>query len=99
MDDAVRKIIEGNIDNALKFPKEHEKGYRDSVAKLGIEPSLETMLSYFSGLLLGLFLAYYRFKKNCEPNIEEIDEFHDLMKRRVWELRQKLLETRLHEEK
>jgi hypothetical protein len=99
MDKEVRQIIERNIDNAIKFPKEHEKGYRDYVSKLGIEPNLETMLSYFSGLLLGLCSAYYLYKKNREVTKEEIDEFHDLMKRRVWELRQTLLETRLKEEK
>jgi hypothetical protein len=97
MDNDIRKIILKNIDNVLENPKQIEKGYCKNIVKLGIEPTLETVLSYFSGLLLGTFIGYYMYRYDRAVTEEEINEFHDLMKRYTGTLRETFLQTRLEE--
>ena len=97
MDDDIKKIILKNIDNVLEDPKYFEKGYCQNISKIGIEPTLETVLSYFSGLLLGTLIGYNMYRYNRATNEEEIGEFHELMKRYTGTLRETFLQTRLED--
>ena len=60
MDEKVRRILESNIDTFLKHPKETEKSIREYLIKQGVEPNLETILAYLTGMMFGLIEGYYR---------------------------------------
>jgi len=95
LDSTARDILEENIDGVLERPEEFEQGYRKVLREMGVEPNLETVLSFISGFLQGLIWDYYLRVKQRNMNPEEIADLTKLMKRRAWELRHAFLLTRV----
>ena len=97
LDKEARSNIEDTVDLLLKDPKKYEVSYSEALKKLGIEPSLETVLSFSSGYILGLTAGHIISRYKRIMKIEEVTEFLNLMKRRAWELRQAFIGTRIEE--
>lgn len=95
MDNNVRSLVEEEIDNILKSPKETEEDARFVLTLQGIEPNLETVLSSITGMILGRVMQVYRliYKRKMTP--DELIELVELLKRRAFELRQAFISTRI----
>lgn len=96
MDEKVRRIIESNIDTFLKYPKETEKGIKEYLKKQGIEPNLETILAYLTGMMFGLIEGHYRTLYGRGQTRDEEKDVLDILKRRAMELRYSFIETRIN---
>jgi len=85
----IRLFIEEAIDDCLSKPLEEYEKRSKQLASIGIEPNLETVLSYISGLIMGAVAAYTVIE---EFDDEEIDKHmkatRELLERRAWELRE-----------
>jgi len=94
LDKNIRSLLEQSVDNFISDAHEMETQARDRILKLGIEPNLETVLSYLCGLLMGLVVT-----KSVEKHgsLRKQDEHGatELLKRRAWELRQVFINTRV----
>ena len=95
LDPEIRRIIEKNIDNAIKSPTEHEEGFKDYLSKLDIEQSIDTVLAFFAGNLYGIFYSFYINKFKRIPDLEEKIEYQELMKTWAEELREAFILTRI----
>lgn len=95
LDDEVRILVEKNIDAIIKKPKEIEEAYRFILREQGIQPNLETILSFITGMLAGIADSFYRFKYERLTNLDEKDELIELLKRRAFELRQAFIGARI----
>jgi len=95
LDNNVRSLVEEEIDNILKSPKETEEDARFVLTLQGIEPNLETVLSSITGMILGRVMQVYRliYKRKMTP--DELIELVELLKRRAFELRQAFISTRI----
>ena len=97
MDKTLRVYLEEAFDKFIREPKEYEKAYSILLRMQGIEPNLDAILSFISGYMYGCMIAYYIFTYDRKPTPEEDRAFHELMKRRAWELRQAFIATRIEE--
>ena len=97
LDDSVRTMIERMSDSWMKDPKATEETYRFILEKQGIEPNLETVLSFIAGIIVGASDGAYSIKYNRLMNVDERKELTDLMNRRIFEIRQALASTRIEE--
>ena len=95
MDDGIRTIVEKNADSAIKKPKVAERAYANILRSQGIEPNLETVLSFLMGHLTGIVDGMYVHKHKRLPTSDENDELNQLLKRRAWEIRQAFMSTRI----
>jgi len=90
-----RLSIEKNFDAIIKDPRLSEEKFSAILRIQGIEPNLEALLSFISGMLFGTTDAMYVIMKNRHMNYEEVIEFNKLLKRRAWEMRQAFIGTRI----
>jgi hypothetical protein len=97
LNDSTRTMIEKMIDSWMKDPKVTEKTYRFILEKQGIQPNIETVLSFLTGIIIGTSDGAYAVRYNRLMNVVERKELTELMNRRVSELRQALLSTRIEE--
>lgn len=97
LDKDARTVLERNVDDILKKPKGMEETFSSTLRAQGIEPNLETVLSFITGLLLGIVEGIYDCKYDRLMNSDERDELDELLKRRAWEIRQALMSTRIGE--
>ena len=88
LDDAVRMIVEKNIDEILKEPKKYEVAYRSLLRQQGIEPNLEAILSFMTGMMAGLADGLYFGKYDRMTDVDEKRELIKLFGRRAFEIRQ-----------
>lgn len=95
LNDNLRTALEKSIDNFLKNPEGSEKNVSGVLIKQGIEPKLDTILSFLVGNAFGFVLSWYATKHQRTPTSDEFDDFNQLMKRRAWELRQAFIGTRI----
>jgi len=95
LDDEIRIALEKNIDSILKDPEDHEKTWRSMLIGQGIEPNLETVLSFLIGDLYGLVWGYYIFRHARDMNIEEHKDLIAVLRRRAFELREAFIGTRI----
>ena len=91
LDRDVRIFIEETIDDMLKDPKSHFESYRDGLMTLGIQPTLETILAYISGIVIGIALGRWVMLKRRYPTPEELTEMVLLLSRRAKELREEFI--------
>jgi len=91
LDRDVRIFIEETIDDMLKDPKSHFESYRDGLMTLGIQPTLETVLAYISGMVIGAALGRWVISKRRSPTHEELTEIVLLVSRRAKELREEFV--------
>jgi len=97
LDPPLRAALEEAFDDFIREPKEYEKAYSILLRMQGIEPNLDSILSFISGYMYGCIIAYYKFIQDRKPTQEEIRNFFELMKRRAWQLRQAFIGTRIEE--
>jgi len=96
LDRKIRAAFEEAIDNFIKEP-DSEENISVILQAQGIEPNLETVLSFIAGTAWGLVQGYYVTRHGRMMKTEENEEFIQLMKRRAWELRQAFLSLRMKE--
>ncbi|MEM2111738.1 MAG: hypothetical protein QXX08_07660 [Candidatus Bathyarchaeia archaeon] len=95
LDRDARMILEDEIDRALKEPQTIERAYKIFLRAIGIEPELDTILSFMVGVVYGRTADIYALKYKRWPSQEELSEFIPLLKRRVAELRESFFKTRI----
>lgn len=95
MDKDVRIKLEKEVDSILKDPKWVEETFSSALRAQGIEPNLETILSFITGLLVGIADGVYFLKFSRSMNSDEIVELVELLKRRAFEIRQAFISTRI----
>ena len=97
LDRDARSLVEMEIDGALKDSVNYEKNIRTVLRVQGIEPNLETVLSFITGLIWGRLIGFYSSKYHRHLNRGEMREVSQLLKRRAFELRQVFISTRIEE--
>ena len=95
LDNTARIVVEKNIDSMINTPKETEETYRFIIGDQGIEPNLETILSFVTGMLMGVVDGFYYSKYKRLMDNDERNELLELLKRRAFELRQAFISTRI----
>ncbi|GAH37057.1 unnamed protein product [marine sediment metagenome] len=85
----IRLFIEEAIDKCLSKPLEEYETRSKQLASIGIEPNLETVLSYISGLIMGVVVTYTLVEKVNDAEVKTyIKSTRELLERRAWELRE-----------
>jgi len=97
LDPPLRVALEEAFDSFIREPKKYEKGFSTLLRMVGIEPNLDSILSFISGCMYGCMIAYYRNSYRRSPTKEEYRAFNEWIKRRAWELRQAFIGTRIEE--
>ena len=97
LDDEARITVEANLDDAIRNPEVAERAFKLVLRKQGIEPTIETVLSYVVGNLHGLVYGFYIHKHGRILNDDENKDLADLLRRRAFELRDAFLRTRIEE--
>ena len=92
----IRNWIESYIDNILKNPEETEKAAKTVLADMGIEPSIETVLSYIIGVNMGSISAMADLMDELDKEYTPI-EFYPLLKRRILEIRDSMIKVRFRQ--
>ena len=95
LDEDARIMVEKNIDIVIKEPKKYEEAFRSILKVQGIEPNLETILSFIIGLLAGMADGIYVFKYERTTNADEKKELMELLNRRAFEMRQAFVSIRI----
>ena len=95
--DEARSYLESNIDMMLSDPDWWERNISNLLQRQGIEATLETILSYISGMLGGHVDGFYQSHYSRKITNDEWLEFDQIMKRRAWEIRQAFISTRIKE--
>jgi len=95
LDDRARIALESCIDDTFKDLEGYEESVSLILREQGIEPDLESILSFIAGFLNGLAHAYYLREYDRPMNDIELDDLSKIMKRRAWELRQAFMSTRV----
>jgi len=98
LDEKTRLWIETSIDEILENKEKYEKSTRIALRAQGIQPNLETVLSFITGTACGLIFGYYRVKYNRDPSENETIELLQILKRRSSELREAFVSTRIEED-
>jgi len=60
LDNDVRLAVEKNIDSILKDPEGFLKTFQMALWEMGIQPNLEAILAYITGLLFGIAGSFLR---------------------------------------
>jgi len=92
-----RSMIETEVDFYLKNPKTVEERARMVLRAQGIEPNLETVLSFIVGWLMAQVSMFYHVRHKRDISRDEFTELVQLLKRRAFELRQAFISTRIEE--
>jgi len=80
--------IEEMIDSALEDPKGLADHIQSLLLEVGIDPNLETILSFVNGVIFGVVGKNIRqWEKANETN------YVSIMERRSWELRQAIIKA------
>jgi len=93
-----RESFEKSIDEVLKDAPKFERIFSDILVNLGIEPNLETVLSFLGGAIFAMYIAKFVLKGDIsDTDVKEIKDFSDILKRRAWEIRQSMIQARIEE--
>lgn len=95
LDDDARVALEANIDDFISKPKDTERAYSIALREQGIEPNLETILAYITGMLTGVVYGVYLWKYERLLKPDELKVLIGLLKRRAFELRLAFMDTRI----
>ena len=85
---ALRGALEKSIDNFLEDPQKNKTRFTEILKLQQIEPNLETILSYHIGFLYGIITHQFSRIHNRMPNLEEMNEIMDIIKKRMREMRE-----------
>ena len=91
LDRDVRIFIEEVIDDMLEDPELYFESYKEGLMTLGIQPTLETVLAYISGIVTGAALGRWVMLKRRYPTPKELTEMVLLLSRRAKELREEFI--------
>ena len=80
LDDDARIAVERAIDELIEEPKETEDEVHLILIAQGIEPNLEAVLSYLTGMLFGLISGFYFSKYHRDLNQDEQNELIECLK-------------------
>ena len=89
----IRLFIEKQFDYFYDEPEEWMKIATSVLADQGIQPNLETILSYLVGMTLGGTFEFIRTKFKRDWTDEEAKAVSSLMARRAFEIRQHFAAT------
>ena len=93
--EAIRAAIEEAIDRFLSDPAKSREHHEDNLIKLGIEPTVDSILAMFCGVLIGS-MGMIELKGRGQTEAKEIiDRYFPLLERRAWEMRQAMLNERM----
>lgn len=95
VDDDAKNFLEKYIDAIFKEHEDFEDIFRNILCGQGIEPNLETILSYIIGNVIGFLDGFYLSKHNRTMNVNERKELIDFLKSRAFQLRQAFASTRV----
>jgi hypothetical protein len=79
----------------LKNPYVVESSSTDVLKAVGIEPSVEAVLSNFVGAIIARVDTVYRLEMGRNMNSDELLELAGLLKRRVTEMREAFMARRI----
>jgi pentatricopeptide repeat protein len=85
-----KDALERTVNDFIKSPKDFEEGISKDLIALGIEPSVDTVLSMYCGIVFGLFSHGH-----LDEAREFIDEMMPVLERKAWEIRQAIIKERL----
>jgi len=91
LDNEARLTIEKLVDKILKEPEEFYKAGSLGLMEMGIQPSLETVLAFITGMLFGVTTETYIEKHKRFLKKKEFEELFDVLTRRAWEMRQEFM--------
>jgi len=97
LDKEARNWLEREVDSVISDTYSFEAMAKDILSRQGIEPNLETILSFLTGTLTGMVSAHYVAKYKRMPNDAEFLELYSLLKRRAFEMRMAFMNTRVEE--
>jgi len=92
----IRNWIETYIDNILKEPEKTEKAVKFVLADMGIEPNIETVLSYIIGVNIGSISGMADLMEELDKEDTTI-EFLPLNKRRMYEIKDTMIKLRFEQ--
>jgi len=95
LDKELRSALEETIDNFLNDAERSERHVSDILREQGIEPNLETVLSYIAGIIMGWAMASYAVTRRKAMNTDEGNAVLTFMKRRAYELREAFIKARI----
>lgn len=83
-------MIEEMIDEFIAHPKEYVHAFNNALVDLGINPNLESILAYVTGMITGSIMAFQHVESNDAAPIPSFAhfEYFPLIMRRANELRQ-----------
>lgn len=94
-----RGKLEQMFDTILEDPEKYENLGRQALVAFGVEPNLETVLAFMSGLYFLMVGAKYAAKEDLtDEEKKEVQEMFDVIKRRSWEIRDAMIKTRMRED-
>ena len=85
-----KDALERAVNDFIKNTKAFEEGISKDLITLGIEPSVDTVLSMYCGMIVGLFSH-----SHLDEAREFIDEMMPILERKAWEIRQAIIKERL----
>jgi len=89
----IRLYIEKQFDDFYNKPEEWMKAATNVLADQGIQPNLETILSYLVGMTCGETFEFIKAKFKRSWTNEEAIAISSLMARRAFEIRQQFVLT------
>jgi len=95
LDNDARIAVEKSTDKMIKDAKNIDENYKSILIAQGIEPNLETLLSFINGFIFGIVSGIYLFKHKRALNSEETIELINLLKKRTFKLRQAIIYPRI----
>ena len=95
LDREAKSIVEQLYDEKINNPLKAEEECSLFLLRQGIQPNLEATLSHTLGYLQGVVEGLYLFKYGKPTNYVEKRELEKILKKRVGDLRQAFVRTRI----
>lgn len=93
MDDEVARVIRRLFDGIISDAGSTDQETQNTLLRLGIEPSLEIVLAYLSGFLIG-GTFWFSIEKFNEVRAEDKEGIMMYLEKRAWLLREAILRAR-----
>jgi len=87
----IRARIEASCDLFLSDPAKSRENYERDLSLLGIEPSIDSILALFCGVLIGSFGVYEQQGSGRSDPKKILDSYMPLVERRASEMRQAMI--------
>ena len=91
---ALRGALKKSIDNFIRYPQKNKTLITEILKRQGIEPTLEAILSYHTGFLYGIITRQFSRVHERMPNTDERRTITDIIKGRMREMREALVDPR-----